>query len=105
MLQLDLHLSVRWLFLSLDLGEPLLTDFTPPADARCTRSVSYATPAYYADRACTRAALLLEQDDNSDAATSHSGVSADQERSRMLRDYNNRLQAIHAKHKEALFSM
>jgi hypothetical protein len=55
--------------------------------------------------ACTRAALLLEDLDQSDAATSVSGASEDRVRAGLLRDYQNRLQAIHVKHAEALFFM
>ena len=72
--------------------------------ARCTRSVSYATPAYYADRVCTRAQLLLARDDDtSTLASGHSGESEERMRARELAGYTSRLKAIHVAHKEALY--
>ncbi|GAA5989351.1 hypothetical protein JCM11641_002771 [Rhodosporidiobolus odoratus] len=68
---------------------------------RCTRSVSYATPAYLADILCGRGALLLGADAD-DSATTISGHS-DQEAARQLSNYRSRLQAIHPNHATNLF--
>ncbi|SCZ91253.1 BZ3500_MvSof-1268-A1-R1_Chr1-2g01288 [Microbotryum saponariae] len=76
--------------------------------ARASRSVSVTTPAYYADRLCTRAALYLaaESDDAMSQMSSLSGASAEQQqRERLLAEYRNRLGKIHSNHKDALFFM
>ncbi|GAA5861267.1 hypothetical protein JCM1840_003135 [Sporobolomyces johnsonii] len=70
--------------------------------ARCSRSVSYATPAYYADRLCTRAALLLNAEAD-DSASSVSGAEADRQAGQLLADYRNRLQGIHPTQAQRLF--
>ncbi|SCZ89482.1 BZ3500_MvSof-1268-A1-R1_Chr1-1g01209 [Microbotryum saponariae] len=75
--------------------------------ARASRSVSVTTPAYYADRLCTRAALYLasENDDATSQMSSHSGASADRQRDKLLTDYRSRLGKVHVNHKQALFFM
>ncbi|SCV71313.1 BQ2448_2901 [Microbotryum intermedium] len=76
--------------------------------ARASRSVSVTTPACYADRLCTRAALYLagESDDVTSQMSSLSGASAEQQqRERLLTDYCSRLGKIHANHRDALFFM
>ncbi|GAA6043764.1 hypothetical protein JCM8097_006662 [Rhodosporidiobolus ruineniae] len=71
--------------------------------ARCTRSVSYATPAYYADRLAERAALLLA-DPNDDATSVASGRSAEHDRmaAQILATYRGRLSRIHPNHATSL---
>ncbi|KAL8292907.1 hypothetical protein RQP46_000601 [Phenoliferia psychrophenolica] len=75
--------------------------------ARCTRSVSYVTPAYYADRVCTRAQLILKRDDDdsSTVISSHSGASEDKVRHQHLNEYVSRLKSIHPNHSESLYFM
>ncbi|KDE02554.1 hypothetical protein MVLG_06889 [Microbotryum lychnidis-dioicae p1A1 Lamole] len=74
--------------------------------ARASRSVSVTTPAYYADRLCTRAAFYLaaESADAMSQMSSLSGASAEQQqRERLLADYRSRLGKVHVNHKDALF--
>ncbi|GAA5840592.1 hypothetical protein JCM9279_007374 [Rhodotorula babjevae] len=76
--------------------------------ARATRSVSIATPAFYASRLCTRAQLLLKRDDD-DSTTQYSSTShSSQEqhlRTAALAEYTSRLKDIHVNHAETLFYM
>ncbi|ORY67946.1 Piwi domain-domain-containing protein [Leucosporidium creatinivorum] len=73
--------------------------------ARCTRSVSYATPAYYADRVATRAQLLWKRDDDdsSTVVSSHSGASEEKIRVQQLAEWSGRLKDIHVNHSESLY--
>ncbi|ORY48823.1 Piwi domain-domain-containing protein [Leucosporidium creatinivorum] len=75
--------------------------------ARCTRSVSYATPAFYADRVCTRAQLLLKSDtdDTSTVISSHSGASEENLRGQKLAEVTSHLRTIHVAHQESLYFM
>ncbi|GAA5890678.1 hypothetical protein JCM6882_000622 [Rhodosporidiobolus microsporus] len=71
---------------------------------RCTRSVSYATPAYYADLLCGRAALLLGSGaGDDDTASQMSGGQGEQAAARLLADYRGRLGQIHPNHATSLF--
>ncbi|KAM0790571.1 hypothetical protein ACM66B_004439 [Microbotryomycetes sp. NB124-2] len=75
--------------------------------ARCTRSVSYVTPAYYADRVCTRASLLLKADDDDSASgiSSLSGQSEDRVVGQKLAEFTGRLKQIHPKLATSLYFM
>ncbi|BGP17240.1 hypothetical protein JCM10213v2_005258 [Rhodosporidiobolus nylandii] len=70
---------------------------------RCTRSVSYASPAYLADVLCGRGALLLGTDiaDDVSVASGQSAQVADQQ----LAMYRSRLRAIHPNLATSLFFM
>ncbi|BGP42098.1 hypothetical protein JCM10449v2_006100 [Rhodotorula kratochvilovae] len=75
--------------------------------ARATRSVSVATPAFYASRLCTRAQLLLRREDD-DTTTQYSSTSHSSEerlREQALSQCTERLRAIHPNHAETLFYM
>ncbi|KAK4057062.1 hypothetical protein OIO90_001962 [Microbotryomycetes sp. JL221] len=75
--------------------------------ARCTRSVSYVTPAYYADRVCTRAQLLLRADDDDSASgiSSLSGASEEKAIGQKLAEFTGRLKGIHPNLNTSLYFM
>ncbi|GAA5918294.1 hypothetical protein JCM6882_006321 [Rhodosporidiobolus microsporus] len=70
---------------------------------RCARSVSYATPAYYADRLCTRATVLLGLSNaaggSSEGGSGGSGESAQE----LMERAQERLKEIHPFHAQSLF--
>ncbi|GAA5986024.1 hypothetical protein JCM10908_006374 [Rhodotorula pacifica] len=72
--------------------------------AKATRAVSVPTPAFYASRLCTRAQLLLSQeDDRTTVISSTSDSSQERARQRALIEAQGRLKDIHPEHKERLF--
>ncbi|KAM0753368.1 Piwi-domain-containing protein [Meredithblackwellia eburnea MCA 4105] len=77
--------------------------------ARCTRSVSYATPAYYADRLAERAATILRAGgfdmDTAMIASSHSGDSLENMRMQKLAEFRAQAKAFHVNHNANLFFM
>ncbi|GAA5859849.1 hypothetical protein JCM8547_004357 [Rhodosporidiobolus lusitaniae] len=68
---------------------------------RCTRSVSYATPAYYADLVCARGALLLSSDDDASSTAGSDPQAAAQLEAR----YRDRFRALHVNQMQRLFFM
>lgn len=76
--------------------------------ARTTRSVYYATPAYYADGLCTRAALYLHTDnDSSDAASvsRRSNLNDDRLRDEQLTAYRAKFKPVKETLRKTLFFM
>ncbi|POY69894.1 hypothetical protein BMF94_7105, partial [Rhodotorula taiwanensis] len=72
--------------------------------AKATRAVSVPTPAFYASRLCTRAQLLLSQeDDRTTVISSTSDSSQERMRQRALVEAQGRLKDIHPDQKERLF--
>lgn len=72
--------------------------------AKATRAVSVPTPAFYASRLCTRAQLLLSQeDDRTTVISSTSDSSQERMRQRALIEAQGRLKDIHPAHSERLF--
>ncbi|GAA5863732.1 hypothetical protein JCM3774_001234 [Rhodotorula dairenensis] len=72
--------------------------------AKATRAVSVPTPAFYASRLCTRAQLLLSQeDDRTTVISSTSDSSQERMRQRALIEAQGRLKEIHPDQKERLF--
>lgn len=71
---------------------------------RCSRSVSYATPAYLADRLATRGALLLGTDAMDDSVSVASGQT-EQTALQLLAQARGRVAQIHRTQAARLFFM